>query len=256
MSQSALYDRVGSGYDDTRRADPELVQRHARHLRLDLFPDKAQYLDLACGTASYTSALAAISGSWTAVDTSTQMLDVAAAKIPTRARLLRADAAALPCRENAFAGAICTLAIHHFEALEPVFAEARRVVAGAGRLVLFTSTREQMQGFWLNHYFPRSMERTIQRCLSRDNLDASLEATGWSVVEADPYVTYSGKLAPSIYLDPAMRAGMSTFSAMAVEGEVEAGCAQLAAEIASGEIERVVANYAHDQGDYIFLVAE
>ena len=31
---------------------------------------------------------------------------------------------------------------------------------------------------------------------------------------------------------------------------------EVAAEIASGEIERVVANYAHDQGDYIFLVAE
>jgi ubiquinone/menaquinone biosynthesis C-methylase UbiE len=264
MSRSPLYDRIGVGYDDTRHADPELVQRHARHLRLEHFPLRAKYLDLACGTGNYAAALAAINGYWTAVDTSPRMLAQAAAKA-AGINWMRADAAALPCRENAFAGAICTLAIHHFEALEPVFAEARRVVAGAGRLVLFTSTREQMQGFWLNHYFPRAMERTIQRRLSRDNLLASLKATGWHAVEEDPYevapdlqdhFTYSGKHTPSLYLDKAVRAGMSTFSAMAVENEVQAGCEQLAADIDSGTIDRVVAEYAHDRGDYLFIVAE
>jgi protein-L-isoaspartate O-methyltransferase len=59
MSRSApnpsLYDHIGIDYDVTRRADPYLVARLIHHL--DGEPIGA-YLDLACGTGSYTAAMA------------------------------------------------------------------------------------------------------------------------------------------------------------------------------------------------------
>ena len=59
-----LYDRIGGGYDVTRRADPIIAGRLAHHLALG---SSGNYLDIACGTGNYTSTLAAVGGTWTGV---------------------------------------------------------------------------------------------------------------------------------------------------------------------------------------------
>ena len=48
------YDRIGDGYDLTRRADPRITERLAS--LLDAAPG-APVLDVACGTGNYTFAL-------------------------------------------------------------------------------------------------------------------------------------------------------------------------------------------------------
>ena len=50
---------------------------------------------------------------------------------------------------------LCTLAIHHFAALQPAFAQAHRVLRTDGRFVIFTAFAEQMHAYWLDRYFPR-----------------------------------------------------------------------------------------------------
>ena len=54
-SKTPVYDRIGAGYDRTRRADSYIVERIAGHLSLQ---DNGMYLDVACGTGNYTGALA------------------------------------------------------------------------------------------------------------------------------------------------------------------------------------------------------
>lgn len=73
----ALYDRIGVGYDTTRRADPYLTDRLAELLgvRAD-----ATYLDVACGTGNYTTALSGRGGRWFGVDRSGTMLATARTK--------------------------------------------------------------------------------------------------------------------------------------------------------------------------------
>ncbi|MCB0639010.1 MAG: methyltransferase domain-containing protein, partial [Lewinella sp.] len=73
------YDRLGHGYNATRRADPYLVQRLCHHLRLA--PGQA-YLDIGCGTGNYTHALHQAGGRMTGVDPSVAMLDQARARYP------------------------------------------------------------------------------------------------------------------------------------------------------------------------------
>jgi ubiquinone/menaquinone biosynthesis C-methylase UbiE len=51
----AIYEQIGKGYDLTRRADPYIVSRLRHHLGVGAH---LSYLDVACGTGNYTSALA------------------------------------------------------------------------------------------------------------------------------------------------------------------------------------------------------
>jgi ubiquinone/menaquinone biosynthesis C-methylase UbiE len=254
-----LYDTIGRGYDETRRADPGLAERLASHLQLG--PGAGPpLLDVACGSGNYTVALSRRGGRWTGVDQSWQMLRTARDK-SREITWCRADATRMPFADESFGGAVCVLAIHHFAELETVFREIRRVVSR--RLVLFTATKEQMEGFWLNHYFPDAMKRTIDHRLSEPSLTRSLERSGWRISSLDPYEVqpqlcdhflYSGKHRPRIYLSPMIRSGMSTFAQLADSAEVTSGCSQLEADIATGAIERVMARYlGHDRGDYLFV---
>src|SRR5918911_1823155 len=51
----ALYDRIGTDYDVTRRADPYIVGRLMHHLTVG---PGGESLDVACGTGNYTIAVA------------------------------------------------------------------------------------------------------------------------------------------------------------------------------------------------------
>ena len=51
---TAVYDKIGAGYDRQRRADPAIAETLALALRA---PSGGPYLDLACGSGNYTSRL-------------------------------------------------------------------------------------------------------------------------------------------------------------------------------------------------------
>jgi len=260
-----LYDRIGQGYDTTRRADPAIARRLADHLQLQpsLQPDR-RYLDVACGTGNYTTALAATGARLYGVDRSRRMLATARTKDPTVAWLL-GDVAAMPFRDNSFSGALCTLAIHHFRSLQPVFREVARVLRHEGRFVIFTTTPEQTRGYWLAEYFPDAMARSVDQLPSLESIRHDLASAGLRVAATDPYdvqpdlqdfFLYSGKHRPEIYLEPRVRAGISTFASLADPTEVHAGCTKLADDIQSGRIADVIAAHRHDHGDYLFIIAE
>src|SRR5262245_34389856 len=120
----ALYDRIGEGYDATRRADPHIAGRLAAHLGVS---PEGRYLDVACGTGNYTAALASLGGCWHGVDASRAMIAAAERKAPSIAWRL-ADVEALPFDRGAFDGATCTLAVHHFASIPTAFGEIRRVL--------------------------------------------------------------------------------------------------------------------------------
>ena len=254
-----LYDNIGVHYDSTRQADPYLAERLAQNLELQ---PGGRYLDIACGTGNYTHALAAKCGEWHGVDVSSGMLRRAQNK-GGKVGLILGDAAELPFKDGSFDGAICTMALHHLPSLEPVFSEVRRLLRG-GRLVMFTSTAEQMAGYWLNEYFPIAMQRSTVQMPSQATILEALAAAGLSVDRQELYdvredlkdlFLYAGKRRPELYLSAAIRRGISTFSTLADPAELEAGTARLQQDIASGRILDVAGRYENDGGDYMFIVA-
>ena len=258
-----LYDRIGVGYDTTRRADPGLVKR-----LLDLLavPAGSRCLDVACGTGNYTTTLAEAGLQMVGVDVSRQMLTSARAKSGA-VRWVNGDAAAFPYADRSFRAAVCTLALHHFPRPGRVFREIARVLdrsPGAARLVIFTADPEQMRRYWLTQYFPDAMQQAIQQMPPIEPTLALLDAAGFRQVDRVPWsitpelqdlFLYAGEYGPELYLDPRVRAGISTFANRADPAEVERGCACLSADLASGRFTDVLRAAEYPDGDYLFLVA-
>ena len=257
---AALYDRIGKGYDTTRCADPYITGRLAELLA---FGTGDICLDLACGSGNYTTALASHGGTWYGIDASTEMIDRARGKTSSVHWTL-GDVAALPFDSETFDRTMCTLAIHHFPAPGAACAEVYKVLRPGGRFVLFTALPEQMERYWLRNYFPKAMDRSIAQMPSFEHVAGALRSAGFSIISTEPYeiqpdiqdlFLYSGKHRPELYLDPTVRAGISTFAALADEEEIREGCLRLEADIKTGRIHEVAAEYIHDGGDYLFIVA-
>lgn len=260
MAAGPTYDRIGTDYDTVRRADPYLRDCFAQALRLE---QGGQFLELGCGTGNYTIALAGGGGAaWTGIDESSVM--IARAKEKSGAPLwVRGHAEDLPFAPESFSGVLCVLAMHHFHNLRRVCAEAQRVV-GRGPFVIFTSSPEQMRGYWLNEYFPMMMQRaTAQMPAIKTILDALL-AAGFASVEETPYFVrpdledwflYSGKHSPAHYLNEIRRNGSSSFRTEITPDELHLGCLRLESDLADGRIEAVTSRYQNRLGDYLLVVA-
>jgi ubiquinone/menaquinone biosynthesis C-methylase UbiE len=254
------YDRIGLAYNQTRTADPYL----ASQLRRFLNPKpNGIYLDVGCGTGNYTVALAARGGKFIGLDPSEQMLSQAQLK-PTEVKWIQGKAESIPLPDGHLDGVVGTLTLHHWKDLPAGFREIHRVLKPGGRLVFFTASPEQMQGYWLNHFFPKMLEASIMQMPRLETLLQAIQIAGLTFEQIHPYsiqpdlqdlFLYCGKDLPERYLDPAIRNGISSFADLALADEVAYGLSALEAAIGSGEIDAIRTSYDHDLGDYLFFTA-
>lgn len=256
---SLLYDLIGSTYVRSRCADPVIAETLARELKLR---HAGNYLDLACGTGNYTVALSDMGGTWSALDISEVMLAQARAK-STHIAWSQSSADALVFHDASLDGVVCTLAIHHFPNLDIPFAEVRRTLR-SGSFVIFTGLAKQMSRYWLCHYFPDMMTRSIENMPSESQIRAALSRSGFKSVTVTPFFVtneledlflYSGKHRPHLYLDPAIRANISSFANLTSTAELQDGITRLTADLQNGEFGSVKARYATELGDYAYVTA-
>lgn len=92
-------------------------------------------LDAACGTGRYAAHLAGLGHRVIGVDASSEMLAVAAGKVPD-ATFHLAELAAMPVPDQSVDLVVCALALCHVPDLAPVFAEFARVLRPGGHLVI------------------------------------------------------------------------------------------------------------------------
>lgn len=165
------------------------------------------YLDLACGSGNYTIALARQGHGLVGLDISSRMLAAARSKSKAVAWVL-ADVERQPFADQIFQGAICTLAIHHFDDLAVAFKECHRVLRPGAPLVLFTGEAGQMRHYWLHAYFPVAMARSMADMPSRELIESCLRDAGFADLSFEPYFVtadlrdhflYSGKHDPDYY---------------------------------------------------------
>jgi ubiquinone/menaquinone biosynthesis C-methylase UbiE len=255
-----LYDKIGATYDATRHAEPAILDALVELLELQ---NGADVLDLGCGTGNYTTALGARGYEMLGLDRSGLMLRKARSKV-SNLLLIGADAANLPFANRTFDGAICTLAIHHFDDLEASFAEAARVL-DRGRLVIFTALPEQMKRYWLSAYFPVMMERAADAMPDWNTIEISLRRAGfrtwtqklhWMPEQPVDMLLYSGKHQPHLYLDQRVRANISAFANLADPDELGEGLGRLRHDLAQGKFEHTTSEYEDVGGDYLFIAAQ
>jgi len=167
------YDRIGVNYNATRRADPYLFEQ----LHNLLSPTHlGKYLDIGCGTGNYTVEFSKKGYTFTGIDPSIEMLEKANAK-STLVTWKNGKAEHIDLPSTGIDGIIASLTIHHWQDLEQAFCEIDRVLKPKGKMVLFTSTPKQMQGYWLCHYFPKMMEDSMNQMPTFDAIQSSLQNT-------------------------------------------------------------------------------
>ena len=261
MDNKVLYDTIGTRYNSTRRADPYITKKIFQFLAPR---SNGLYLDIGCGTGNYTIVLANKGINFYGVEPSAKMLDIARSR-DRRISWLTGNAEKLPTNDNLFDGVIATLTIHHWNDLKKAFREIHRVLKHGGKLVIFTATPEQMKGYWLNYYFPKMLEDSILQMPSLDMIKNAATDAGFAVTGTEKYFIqdnlqdlflYAGKNKPRFYLDEQVRRGISSFSALANDDEVEHGLSILNNDIDSCKFDEIKAKFANDSGDYLFITAQ
>ena len=213
------YERIGLRYAERRQADPRLARAIAGAL----------------GGASRVVNVGAGAGSYEPAAPRTVAVEPAAAMIAQRpataAPCVRGRAETLPFGDGAFDAGLAVLTIHHWSDWRAGLRELVRVTRK--KVVLFTWDPDS-DGFWLRHYLPAMLVADRRRFPS---LGALHEVLGDVQVQPVPipHDCADGFLGaywrrPEAYLDPSIRAGISSFS----RDEFDAGLARLAADLDSG----------------------
>ena len=124
VSEDALYNEIGMGYNLTRQADPYISDR-----LFDLLaPRKGEfYLDIGCGTGNYTIELNKRGVKFYGVDPSDKMLEEAKFK-SQKIIWVNGSAESVPVENKYFRGSIATLTVHHWDNLPTAFLEISRVL--------------------------------------------------------------------------------------------------------------------------------
>lgn len=219
------YDEIGSGYQVTRRADPRI----AAQVRAGLGAART-VVNVGAGTGSYEPTDLEV----VAVEPSDTMI---AQRPETAARVVRGRAESLPFGDDEFDAAMAVLTTHHWSDWRAGVREMRRVARA--RVVVLTWDPMAARGFWLHEYVPRLTEFDATRFYGIEQLEQELGRCRVEVVEV-PHDCQDGFLSaywrrPWAYLDPKVRAGMSSFSLDGVDDEVREGMARLKADLDSGD---------------------
>ncbi len=248
MTADPVYDTIGRGYARQRRTDPRI----AAHLTAAL-GDARSVLNVGAGSGSYEPADRYV----VAVEPSAVMI---AQRPPSAAPAVRARAEALPFPDRSYDAAMAVLTLHHWADRAGGLAECARVARE--RVVLLTWD-PAADTFWLmQEYFPEFIEADRRQFLE---LPAYAEAFGPGArvrvaavpVPRDCVDGFLGAYwaRPEAYLDPAVRAGISSF---ALPG-TEPGLERLRADLGSGAWHarhgRLLAEDALDLG-YRLVVAD
>jgi SAM-dependent methyltransferase len=221
---AARYDAIGRTYTATRGTEPRIAARIWGALG-----DARTVVNVGAGTGSYEPPDRDV----TAVEPSAVMI---AQRPPGAAPAVQASAEALPFDDASFDAAMAVLTLHHWRDVRAGCAELRRVARD--RVVVFSWDPTFVGRMWLGpEYFPDYMREDAEGFPSLADQAAALGDAEIEVVPV-PWDCRDGFMSafwrrPEAYLDPAVRAGISTLAKRS-EDELAEGLARLRADLDSG----------------------
>ncbi|GAB5487327.1 MAG: class I SAM-dependent methyltransferase [Parasphingorhabdus sp.] len=198
---AALYDKIGIGYASLRKPDARIAA--AIHQALG---DAKSVLNVGAGTGSYEP----IDREVTALEPSAEMIEQ---RSPKAGKAYQGVAEDMPFADDQFDAAIAVLTVHHWTDLEAGLREMRRVTKG--RLVILTFDPEAHY-FWLAEYIPEIVELDQPIMPKMSEYGRILGDVKIENIPV-PHDCTDGFLGaywqrPHAYLDPKVRASISTFA--------------------------------------------
>ena len=225
FSRAPSFDRCAARYEELRPVDANWWELFETIVELGSLRGE-RVLEIGCGTGRLAEALdeQAIARVW-AVDASSEM--VARAKsLGVNARVARAEA--LPFKRGWFDAAVFRMVVHLVDRPRAL-AEAARILAPAGRLVIATEDPASFDDVWFARWFPSvpAFERT--RFPDEATLRSELAAVGLPEV-AIARLSQARTITREHALDVIRSKAYSTFELLPSE-EYEQGVARAEAEL-------------------------
>lgn len=219
----SIYDRIGRTYTATRATEPRIARRIWEGLG-----DARTVVNVGAGAGSYEPPDRDV----TAVEPSEVMI---AQRPRDAAPAVQASAEDLPFEDDAFDAAMAVLTLHHWSDWRAGCAELRRVARE--RVAVLSWDPTYRSALWLiPEYFPDLTRGVAEGFPSLAEQAAELQAevevvpVPWDC--ADGFFSAFWRR-PEAYLDPAVRAGISTMSGR--DEELAPGIARLERDLRSGE---------------------
>jgi SAM-dependent methyltransferase len=218
---TTLYDNIGRTYSRARQSDPRIAAAIENAI------DGCQsILNVGAGAGSYEPKSRAL----IAVEPSRTMI---AQRPSGSAPVVQGRAESLPFRDASFDAVMGILTVHHWQGQRRGFSECARVARS--RVVFLTIDVDDCARFWLFDYLPDLIrtDRQIFPCLARfEEAFGPIQVTPVPV-PADCRDGFLGAYwkRPRAYLDPTVRAGISTFAKI---GNITEPLARLENDLDSG----------------------
>jgi SAM-dependent methyltransferase len=217
------YDLIGRSYARTRGTDPRIAAAI-----WDALGDACTVVNVGAGTGSYEPPDRDV----TAVEPSAVMI---AQRPPDAAPAVQASAEDLPFEDRSFDAALAVLTIHHWTDWRRGIDELRRV---ASRVVVFSWDPTFTGRLWVTaEYFPELGPEDVAGFPSLADQAAAVRAMRVTAVpiHADCQDGFYGAhwRRPHAYLDPEVRAGISTMAKRSPE-ELAPGLARLEEDLSTG----------------------
>ena len=217
---SAAYDTIGVNYSDLRKPDAR-IERVIR----EALGSAETVLNVGAGAGSYEPADRQV----TAIEPSVEMIRQRGA---AAAPVVQGHAEDLPFDDDSFDASMAVLTVHHWADKERGLKEMRRVTRGRVVVLTFDPSR---RGFWLADYIPELVTLDEGQMPWMTDYEAWLGPVEISAVPV-PHDCTDGFLCaywrrPAAYLDPRIRAAMSTFWAL---DDVSDGLRRLARDLDTG----------------------
>ena len=217
------YDLIGRTYARTRGTDPRIAA-----VIWDALGDARTVVNVGAGTGSYEPPDRDV----TAVEPSAVMI---AQRPPDAAPAVQAAAEELPFEDGSFDAAMAVLTIHHWTDWRRGIAEMRRV---ARRVVVLSWDPSFAGRLWISaDYFPELIDEDVRLFPSLADQAGAVRATRVTAVPV-PHDCEDGFYGahwrrPHAYLDPQVRAGISTMAKRSPE-ELAPGVARLEDDLRTG----------------------
>ena len=224
----AVYDTIGVNYSELRKPDRRIQARIGKALE-----SARTVLNVGAGAGSYEPAGRQV----TALEPSMEMIRQRPAGA---APVVQGHAEDLPFDDKSFDASMAILTVHHWVDKAKGLREMRRVTRGPVVVLTYDSS---VRGFWLADYFPQLValdEAQMPRMTDYETWLGPVEISPIPI----PHDCSDGFLCaywrrPAAYLDPRVRAAISSFWAL---GDVSESLGRLEADLASGAWAR---RYAH-----------
>ena len=216
----ASYDTIGINYSDLRKPDSRIETAIGRALG-----SAKTILNVGAGAGSYEPADRQV----TAIEPSAEMIRQRGASAAT---VIQGYAEDLPFDDDAFDASMAILTVHHWTDQRKGLKEMRRVTRGPVVVLTFDPSH---RGFWLADYIPELVtldEAQMPRMTDYEAWLGPVEITAVPI----PHDCTDGFLCaywrrPAAYLDPRVRAAVSSFWAI---GDISEGLSNLASDLDTG----------------------